>query len=247
MRSGFGRSWARSRSGLSGRLRTRLIAGVLASGSIAMVGAALASPASACSVSSHCYGIVYLPGSSFLGADADDRVNNIGISPGTDFENNEVWVINGSYWEEAGISKGIGQGGCSEHDSATFFWADNRPNGGGYHCHLGGGASANTDYFVGISYNGSASWSIQSGSLTGTSTGGITSGSELEGGVEMTNASIDTCTSLSNLGYLNGSGSSVSGWSDSSNGNASISQAEPPYTYWVSSPTWERTYANESC
>lgn len=200
------------------------------------------------------HGIVVLDGSSFQGASGNDRVNNIGINYSSDFLNNEIWVFNtgATTWEEAGINKGLGGSGCPTLRYPNFFWADGRPPYGpnNYHCHTNGTqASLNTYYGISIKYNGSANWSLNAGGYTGTSTSAQTSANELQAGMEDTNQSILSCGSMSSLAYIDGNGNPVSGWQDASNGQAVVSpyNSNPPYAAWVNQPTWERSYANESC
>jgi hypothetical protein len=206
---------------------------------------AIASPAAA----THYYAIDNLPGQAFNGDFGSIRSNNFGINAGADFIDNETWVVNtAGTWEETGLDKGIGGYGCANSNAPYFFWADQRPGSGGYHCHQSSyQASYNTEYSFSVIYVGGAQWKLGIGPFGGTSTSAQTNANLIQGGIEMTNQSILTCGSLRDLGWYDANGGSHSGWSDASNGNGYFSADNPPSLYWINTPNWFRDYANESC
>jgi hypothetical protein len=90
------------------------------------------------------------------------------------FVTHELWykmdTRSGNYWIEAGFISGDAGGGCQPD---ADFWADNRPNGGGFNIHYpGNGWSLNTWYTDQIQWAGQAcTWNIFLGGLNiGTST-----------------------------------------------------------------------------
>src|SRR5262249_48597049 len=89
----------------------------------------------------------------------------------------EIWdsSVSGSYWEEIGIISGKDPNG--NYDTRKWFWADNRPNGGGYHFHLWtpSPAKTGTSYGALIAYDTpKKTWALAGGdryAQIGTSTG----------------------------------------------------------------------------
>ena len=201
---------------------------------------------SASAASAHYYATATLPGSAFIGVSADARVNNIGINTGSDFLNNEIWAIDGGTWVETGIHKGVGVQRCVTSYPA-FFWAEGLPDGS-FMCYASvAQASLNTYYQLSLDYLGQDLWITQAGSFSGTTNPVQPVAVGLQGGIETTTRSVHTCTSLSNMSYVDGDGNTIFGWSDSSHGDATLSADNPPYISWVSAPSWQRAWANESC
>ena len=98
----------------------------------------------------HCYGEWYWPG-AMQGEKTDIKVEHINCGC-NGFLNDELWVQSSSgcspnCWVEAGIKNETGYG-------YTFsFWADQRPNGGGFHNHymnafLQGDFDHDTTFFI---------------------------------------------------------------------------------------------------
>jgi hypothetical protein len=76
-----------------------------------------------------------------------------------------------AYWIEQGIHVGVHYNGtCGNGDQ--FYWADKRPNGGGYNEHYpGGSVGFNVNYAFKILYDGSSQWEVdRNGSVIGYST-----------------------------------------------------------------------------
>jgi hypothetical protein len=113
------------------------IALLLAGGTVGWT-AATASPAEACSLSSHCYGEAYGHASGIDG-DYVTITPSCMYAPSGTFVTNELWLSDSanSYWVEVGyLSEGSGLniGGIASAGNYAF-WADSRPNGGGFHAH----------------------------------------------------------------------------------------------------------------
>ena len=121
--------------------------------------------------SGHCYGTQWWGGAN----GADTRITLHSTSGGNGFVNNEMWLSNLTYWVEAGVKSDTR---FNPPDSSVFFWADNRPNGGGYAEHysiiLTGGDWSKPNTLTRITRSGTSNWnvSVNDGytSLTGTST-----------------------------------------------------------------------------
>jgi hypothetical protein len=114
----------------------------------------------------------------------------------TDFANYETWLdtdlnnapIN-AYWVEGGAKDGIGSSGA--YEGFQWFWADNRPNGGGYNEHYLGGASLGTYENVSFRWQGGGNWNVYfAGTYEGTSAhvGDYAGGSQT--GMETTTQSV---------------------------------------------------------
>lgn len=130
------------------------------------------------------------------------------------FTNAEMWqdtdnADNFQYWVEGGAEYGYNT--ADRH----WFWADNRPNGGGYNQHFPSlGFSLDTNYGIGFTYVGNDQWQVTVGSrYVGTSVANPPSGLSLEAGTEMTTTSgTRSVGSISNLSYQNTSGVVTNGW-----------------------------------
>jgi hypothetical protein len=119
---------------------------------------------------------------------------------GTDFVTIELWdVLNdgisgAQYWTEVGVVSGLGY-------YHNWFWADNRPNGGGYHAHVQSSEATGGPLPVETTYVGNNQWDIYGGnSFTqiGTSTSNPDSGSgRSQFGTEYT---VNPGTSMRDLG-----------------------------------------------
>lgn len=149
---------------------------------------------------SHCYGVVdwsattgggktgiYVPYSNL-------SVANIY----TDFENQELWVGTGGYsfpppyWVEVGYTLGQIQN-APFSVNPRWYWADNRPNGGGYHEHAVTNVGNVWDYqglWVPVdSYSStSGQWIVEiNGTYVGTSTNNPGASGSMQTGIESTN------------------------------------------------------------
>jgi len=107
----------------------------------------------------------------------------------TAFIDSEMWLgttdSTFNYWIEQGITKGYHQGGTCGN-GAQFFWADNRPNGGGYNEHYpGGSVGFNTTYTYKIMFDNGTTYEVdRNGTNIGYSNGSICCGGQLEAGAE---------------------------------------------------------------
>lgn len=172
-------------------------------------GLAGASPASACSTSDHCYNIVSWDPSSVNGEMNATLYSNClwatnSTWPYDNFATTEMWVFtnnspSGAYWIEEGMAWGYPQG-----PNFYWYWADNRPNGGGYNEHdlTSLATNYNTSYNVSIHYHGSGIWYVyRDGNLIGTSTGNPGPSQGGETGTEFTTTSVGVSGESSNLSY----------------------------------------------
>ena len=164
-----------------------------------------------------------------------------------DFVDNEIWDVSnsGDHWTEVGVASGTSSGG-TYYSGWEWFWADSRPNGGGYNEHefgsaSGGGLEAET------AYAGSNTWDIFGGnSFTqeGTSTNQPESSSGVsEFGTEYTAGS---GSGIRNIGSVSGdSWESPSGqWNFEGNSAAGVEAGSgayisPNYNPGDSSVSWE--------
>jgi hypothetical protein len=143
--------------------------------------------ASACSTSSHCYAEESSSGGTNDGAYGELDLTCNYMPNNGNFVTNEVWDSNdsGTDWTEVGIVSGIGDNG--DYYSKEWFWADSRPNGGGYHEHeIGQTATAGDEYSVETTYIGDNEWAIYGGNSfteigTSTSNPDSSSGATLAG------------------------------------------------------------------
>lgn len=126
---------------------------------------------------------------------------------GTYFGTNEP----NKYWVETGLTDGSA---CGSSTEVHFFWSDNRPNGGGYNCHPGGGASLGTNYAFKITWVGSGTWDVyEHGSYVGSSTSDPGCSYGLEAGVESADNSNSESGEDTNLQIQTTSGGSFTdGW-----------------------------------
>ena len=179
---------ASGRRGDASALRWLGIAAVLLSAIVAMPTKAAAT----CSLSSHCYAIVYAPyvNNAGHGAAADIRTDSLSSArPATNFVNHEMWYgLNGSgsFWVEVGFKSGVTYASGSVYH--RLFWADNR-NGGGYHEHFPSyGWRIGSWYRLQVSRAGNCAWNVYvSGTRVGTSTSNCAGGSrDLNVGLEAT-------------------------------------------------------------
>jgi hypothetical protein len=206
-----------------------------------------ATPALACSITSHCYGIAaWYNAPPDNGSGGDLYLNCLySGNPGTDFTDEELWQGTDNstglnYWVELG-----GTYGWPDGASRYWFWADNRPNGGGYHAHYPGGTlSLGTSYRVGVTWAGNNRWAVQGPSWSAVSTGNPFSGRAMETGAEITDNTAHAVGNIQDLYYLDTAGDLNAGWS-----GASI---QPPSSdissiSWVGSGNSELSWSTGSC
>jgi hypothetical protein len=164
-----------------------------------------------------CYAIT--PWGSVAGTNAPSNGSNVDLdiygclSVGnrvTDFANWESWQLtNGdlaeaSYWVEAGMTAGTVVDGGQTYIGFLQFWADSRPNGGGYNEHLGPNTGFLNRYFpVNFAWAGNGNWKVSiDGVLAGTSTanGGNSYGGEA--GAEVTTKDATIAAELDNYSWI---------------------------------------------
>jgi hypothetical protein len=223
---------------------------------VAVVLTPLPSYAATCTWGSHCYALTEYGAS--LGGYAPTNGTSIDLeadcltvsNANTDFIDWEVWndtnddMGQGNYWVEAGMTAGTVVDGNGTHVGFQWFWADNRPNGGGYNEHYVGGASTHIYTNVSIYWQGNANWDVYiNNSYVGTSADNGANGWGGNAGMESTTTSARIRASLNNYqyadpnwnwigvnpnlqfygssGWVNGStqaGSSIGAWTTVSNG-----------------------------
>jgi len=126
-----------------------------------------------------------------------------------------------------------------------WFWADNRPNGGGYHAHYPGGAlSLNATYFVGVTWAGNNTWDVQGPNWNATSVNNPFSGRAMEAGAEITNNTAHAVGNIVDLYYLDTAGDLSSGWP-----GASIQPASSIFSSisWVGPGHGQLSWSTGSC
>lgn len=176
----------------SGRAwRAAVCLSVTVAAAIGMVAAGKAPSASACDINNHCYALAQASGPANEGGYGQLYYNCLYMPNNGEFANQEMWdaSTNATYWTEVGIKSGIGYYG--NYYTKEWFWADSRPNGGGYNEHeIGSTAPGSTYLPVETTYVGNNTWYIYGGnSFTqiGTSTNQPDSSSGLsEWGTEYT-------------------------------------------------------------
>jgi hypothetical protein len=139
--------------------------------SVGMVAAGKAPSAWACDTSDHCYAVGQAVGGDNYGELADINISCLYINDAsTNFVTNELWDSANSnpvtYWEEDGAISGAGTNG---YNNRELFWADSRPNGGGYHFHPIA-ATGDDSYLVEITWVGNDTWDVYSDGTFWTST-----------------------------------------------------------------------------
>lgn len=175
------------------------------------------------------------------------RASALSVSdPLTSFSDVDNWDISDSsaqYWVEAGIIKGTY---CCNNYAATpsFFWGESRP-GVGFASHQGGAATLNTYYYDKIRDLGGGSWSVNVGTLAGTSTNTFTTSQLVETGSEIATQDASVCSSQKDMGWWDAMGTHHSGWKDDQ-GYPTFVNDDPPYVRWIARPSWLREYANFS-
>jgi hypothetical protein len=211
-------------------------------GAVAMVAPGGPAYAATCTTSSHCYGEVYYYSSSQLwGINQGLNVSCLGpvSSPSSNFVTQEMWLLtansSSAYWVEEGMAYGNPQG-----SKRYFFWADSRPNGGGYHEHdLTISANLKQTYDDYIQWNGSG-WVVKrDGSTLGTSTRNPGQSHYAEAGEELTvNSGPAAGKSTYLYRQMSYNGSWTGGW------GGSITVDNPPYGGWMSKPYSADFYSN---
>jgi hypothetical protein len=201
--------------------------------------------AATCTTSSHCYGEVeWYSSAQVYGTNQglDVRcLGPMGASTSSNFVTEEMWLLtnnsSGAYWVELGMAYGAPQG-----STRYFFWADNRPNGGGYHEHdLSIAANFNTTYDDYITWVGNNSWQVRrDGTTLGTSTSNPGPSHRAHAGEELT-ANTGAAAAITQFLYKQTSSGGI--WTNNWPG-ASVSTDNPPYGGWISSGYSADFYSN---
>ncbi|GIH15838.1 hypothetical protein [Rugosimonospora africana] len=227
--------------------RKRLAAAGLTTALTAFTLTVTASPsyAATCTTSSHCYGEVeYYSSSAVYGLNQglDVRcLGPMGASTSSNFVTEEMWLAtnngSGNYWVETGMAYGAPQG-----STRYWFWADNRPNGGGYHEHdLTISTAFGTTYDDYITWVGNNSWQVRRDSTTlGTSTANPGSSHGGNAGEELT---VNSGSASAITEFLFKQTSSGGIWTNNWPG-ASVRTDNPPYGGWESTGYSADFYSN---
>jgi len=172
-----------------------------------------------------------------------------GPNNSTDFADEELWEGTdnstfGAFWVEEGLSYGEING--SPKGGPFWFWADNRPNGGGYHEHYVASRSLNTSYLADIGYQGNNQWFVYSnvGGTVGTSTSNPPYSKFTETGEEFTNTSYNIYGYSSDLSWYDTSGGNHNGWDYGGNNSYVWNTGSPAYSWWSTTYVVEGYNAN---
>jgi hypothetical protein len=139
----------------------------------------------------HCYGQYYSSDLFITQISADIEADCLNVhDTTTQFDTFEMWMFDypalGNYWIEEGLMAGdFPDTSGIWYNGFQWFWADNRPNGGGFHFHHLYWASNYDRKTVGFVYQGGSTWKVEvNGSGVGTATGEDASGSSSTLGAE---------------------------------------------------------------
>lgn len=141
-----------------------IITGLVAAGVVGVTGTGTAH---ACDISTpdHCYAQSVLANSDNHGIYGNLYVNCLYTpSPRSSLVTQEIWddTENLDYWVEVGVIDGLDYYGNTHNQG--WFWADSRPNGGGFAQHFPGSqVTLDTSLPVQIQRNGSSSWNVYGG------------------------------------------------------------------------------------
>lgn len=184
---------------------------------------AVSSSATTITCSGHCYNIgafdiANYPNAYIQGDAMDIEADCISSGSQNAFVTAESWVYTvapgSSYWVEAGIANGLKN--LTVADTKTYlYYADNRPNGGGYNEHDGADGTATTGvyYHEDIHATSSNTWAVSIGSLTGSSTANPGPSSHLAVGSEAYNSpNVKVSMHAINQKFYDGNGALSSGW-----------------------------------
>jgi hypothetical protein len=199
---------------------------------------------------SHCYGVAVwqnAPTNSGSYVYLTTSCLN-GPNDSSNFADEELWegTANsyGTYWVETGLSYGEING--TPMGGPYWFWADNRPNGGGYHEHYVGARSLNTTYLAQIGYEGSNQWYVYTspGGTVGTSTYNPPYSNFMQTGEEITSGSYNVYGFSSDMSWFDTSGAGHANWQSGSNYSTVYSSGSPTHSYWNITYSEVGYYAN---
>jgi hypothetical protein len=190
------------------------------------------SPAFACDLSTHCYGIAGSSPSGVVGGHATIAPSDTALTVAYgDFDTDEIWLVgsNSSYWVEIGyISNQANIDGLSQE--VAEFWFDSRP-GGGAHGHVLSSyptLSARTFYITQSSPT--TTYGVGDGTLSAYSTSNSMTPATVEVGSETTSMYACSMSHDYSMGYSTGLG-----WVNLPSPWTSVDA--PQSLTWVSSPT----------
>lgn len=211
------------------RLRLSVLMAVAACSIAATI--AVAEPASACDLNTHCYGIAGYSLSGILGVHATVAPYYL-TSPSSNFVTDEIWLSDssGAYWVEIGyIANYANIDGLSQ--GTSVFWFDSRP-GGGQHGHvlLSNPSLTARTFYVMSGGGGPGTFTVGDGTLYGLSTSNSMTPYNGEVGSETTSSKSCSRSHDYSMGYSVGAGwvAFPSAWT---------SQDSPQQVSWISSPT----------
>jgi hypothetical protein len=186
----------------------------MATGSVLPAEAISFSPT--CDLNNHCYAVA-LWGNATTNHGSSGTIEFDCLrtgNTGNKFVNEEMWQGtdssgSGAYWVEVG-----GRYGWPNGDSRYWFWADNRPNGGGYFQHFPGTSiSLNIEYPLSFQYDGNNDWLVLGPNFSATSTANPANGKYLAAGTEITDDTAHSAGNTRFLAYDDTSGNSIGDWS----------------------------------
>jgi hypothetical protein len=197
--------------------------------------------ATSCTPTSHCYGVaIWTNSPSNTGNYVYiDSICLSGPNDNTNFADEELWEgtnnsTNLAYWVETGLSygeiNGVPEGG------PYWFWADNRPNGGGYHEHYYAKAANNVSYLLEIFYISNNQWYVYDNNVhVGTSSSNPPGSRSMETGEEFTNSTYSIKGSSSDMSWFDASGGNHFQWTyGGSSSYVYYTPSSAAYAYWNS-------------
>jgi hypothetical protein len=195
----------------------------------------------------HCYGTTFWGGAN--GADTRITLNPSLNGGGTNndrindsFVTNEMWLESSgaTYWVEAGVISEYSYAGTTY---PFYFWADNRPSGGGFSFHYITSEASSGNALVRITRSGTSNWNVlvrDSTSYTGTSTVNNISIANIMLGAELHNnyqTAYDPGTDYTNNRWLGSNGN----FNYQPNDGTGTKINSPVTAYWNTYPTSSST------
>jgi hypothetical protein len=217
------------------RWRWLALAASAAAITFAIPGTASAStPCSGSTSSGHCYGVEnWWNQPSMWGGLADLEAAKLSSAdPSNGFLSNELWVSTAgaadprTYWVEEGDNDGVVLGADY---GLSWFWADNRPNGGGYHEHYYNAATLSHTDAARIDWAGNSTWNVLvDGVAIGSSTSNPCCSHGFSAGIESTDNADVASVYDQNLQKEDTSGNWSYDWS-----GATPEQESPASVWWT--------------
>lgn len=196
-------------------------------------------------LSERCYATITWTGNI---AAAHTKIFTNEIKPGNCAVQNTMWLANtkisstSDYWVEAGIKADVNVNGGK--DSA--FWADNRPNGGGYHNHFGNALTStdhgkNADVYIFHSLGdpdgtwGVAIYGLPNTSLVGESDNNFAIGTDIDIGMEICGSS-NQYAPRNSFTYNQWANPAATNYHYQGNNGSTNPQKNPANGYWTQEP-----------